>query len=412
MINSEMFKNKEHVHTDVKSPTVIHTVSSIADNMGGPSIFIKSLCENLAIRGLKIIVCTQNDKDVSGESVNIEKDLVGIKYIPYKKILHHLFELIDFKKILSENNFDLVHSHGLWSGANIASSIIARKQNIGHLITIHGMLKPRALCQSRWKKKLAGWICQNKSLHDAVCLHATALQEYESIRIYGLTNPVAIIPIGIEVQDYSCDLDRSQIDMRWPEVQGKHILLFLSRIHPIKGLLNLIKAWSRLKKIHRDWHLIIAGPDEDNHLVQVQMLINKTGVLNSVTFTGPVYGDLKKNLYAACDVFVLPTFSENFGIVIPEALASGKPVITTKGTPWQELQTYRCGWWIDIGIEPLEAAMKEALNLSDKQRQEMGLRGRKLIEKNYSWPQIAVEMVDVYKWILGQGNKPDCVRLD
>jgi glycosyltransferase involved in cell wall biosynthesis len=116
------------------------------------------------------------------------------------------------------------------------------------------------------------------------------------------------------------------------------------------------------------------------------------------------------NLLQSASLFVLPTFSENFGIAVAEALAAGVPVITTKGAPWKELETHRCGWWVDVGAEPLATAMREAIALSDEQRRAMGKRGRRLVEERYSWPKIAADMKSVYEWVLGSGPKPECVQ--
>jgi len=128
-------------------------------------------------------------------------------------------------------------------------------------------------------------------------------------------------------------------------------------------------------------------------------------------YVGPVAGEAKWNLYRDADLFVLPSHSENFGLVVAEALACGVPVITTRGTPWEDLVTHRCGWWTEIGVEPLANALREALRLSDEERQHMGRRGRKLVEENYTWPAAAKKMVAVYRWMLGEGQKPECVNL-
>lgn len=129
-------------------------------------------------------------------------------------------------------------------------------------------------------------------------------------------------------------------------------------------------------------------------------------------FIGSVADKDKWKLYRRADLFVLPTHSENFGIVVAEALASGLPVITTKGAPWAELEKHQCGWWVDIGVEPLAKALNQAINLSPEERQTMGQCGRQLIEQNYSWDKIGKEMLAVYEWILGGDNQPDCVIND
>jgi glycosyltransferase involved in cell wall biosynthesis len=108
-------------------------------------------------------------------------------------------------------------------------------------------------------------------------------------------------------------------------------------------------------------------------------------------------------------LFVLPSHSENFGIVVAEALASGVPVITTRATPWEELVTHRCGWWTENGPEPLAAALRDALSRTDEERREMGRRGRQLVDQKYSWPGIAAQVHAVYRWMLGEGEKPECV---
>ena len=133
------------------------------------------------------------------------------------------------------------------------------------------------------------------------------------------------------------------------------------------------------------------------------------GIENRVLFVGPVYGRQKENLLAAAELFVLPSFSENFGIVIPEALASGVPVITTKGTPWDDMVRCNCGWWIDLGVEPLVAALRQGLEMSDTERREMGMRGRRLVEEEYTWPSVARQMLAVYAWLRGEGERPGSI---
>ncbi len=236
-------------------------------------------------------------------------------------------------------------------------------------------------------------------MESAAVLHATADEEADNLRTLGLMNPIAVIPNGVDLPELH------RMDGR----DGIRTALFLSRIHPVKGLLNLVRAWAVLKP--SGWRVVVAGPDQGGHETKVKAAVREAHLEDQFEFLGPLYEEAKWHLYREADLFVLPTFSENFGIVIAEALAAGLPVITTRGAPWRELETCRCGWWINTGVEPLAVALKHAMKLSDRERAEMGLRGRRLMEEKYSWPRIAGEMIDVYKWVLGQGPKPACVRL-
>ena len=175
----------------------------------------------------------------------------------------------------------------------------------------------------------------------------------------------------------------------------------------MKGLLDLVEAWSQLKPT--GWRVVIAGRDEAGHESEVKTQIRKRKLEASFEFAGPVDGAAKWELYRSADVFVLPSHSENFGIVVAEALACGVPVITTRGAPWQELLTHRCGWWVPIGLQPLAEALRVATALSSDKRRAMGERGRALVCQKYSWAAIARQMREVYEWIAGRGARPASV---
>ncbi len=244
------------------------------------------------------------------------------------------------------------------------------------------------------------FLYQKSSLKNAACLHATAKMEADNFRKLGFTNPIAIIPNGIYIPEFPL------IRPKFERIEKRKIL-FLSRIHPKKGIEFLIKAWYRLSfDLRNDWKVEIAGNGEASYIATLQSMINTFGLSDEIQFTGPQFGENKFAAFHNADLFVLPTFSENFGIVVTEALACGVPVITTKGTPWEELNTYNAGWWIDIGVQPLVEALKDAMKLSDEERRAMGKNGRKLVEENYSIEAVAKQMIELYQWILGQGEKP------
>jgi len=264
------------------------------------------------------------------------------------------------------------------------------------------MLEPWALSYRRWKKAPVWWLWERRVISSAAVLHATAETEAANIRRLGIKNPIAVIPNGVDIPDRGRRGGGSG--------QPDRTVLFLSRIHPIKGLLNLVRAWALVRPA--GWHLVIAGPDEGRHEQEVRRAVRQAGVEESVVFRGPVYGDAKWELLRSADVFVLPSYSENFGVAVAEALACGVPVITTQATPWNVLSQYQCGWWVPVGVEPLAGALREAIGMSDAERRAMGERGRRLVEEKFSWPKIAREMKEVYEWVLGGGPKPGCVWTD
>ncbi len=262
------------------------------------------------------------------------------------------------------------------------------------------MLAKWAFRHKLWKKKIAWKLYQRSDLKGARLIHATSSQEVEDLRTLGFRQPIALVPNGVDPPELREPAPRN----------GPRKLLFLSRIAPVKGLLDLVDAWASLRP--RGWTVVVAGPDEDGYKSVIQKAIQAKGLEQFFSFTGPVGDRQKWELFRSASLFVLPTYSESFGVVVAEALACGVPAVTTKGAPWQELATERCGWWIDIGAEPLEAALREAIGLSDAERQEMGLRGRELVERRYVWQGIAAKMRHVYDWILGGGSRPACVRTD
>jgi glycosyltransferase involved in cell wall biosynthesis len=210
--------------------------------------------------------------------------------------------------------------------------------------------------------------------------------------------PVAVIPPGTDLPEI--------VEPRTSN--STRTALFLSRIAPNKGLLILLKAWAAIRP--KDWRLVVAGSSEGGHQEECQRAVKQYKLEDSITFVGSAFQDKKWGQYFGADLFILPTLSENFGIAVAEALACGIPVITTKGAPWEELENYKCGWWIEIGVDPLIAAMKQAFALNIQELKEMGLRGRKLIEQKYTWPMIARKMLTVYKWAMGDGQRPECIK--
>ena len=311
----------------------------------------------------------------------------------------------------------IFHDNGLWLPTNHAVAVAARRLKRPLIISPRGMLTAWALFFRGWKKRMAWGFYQRRDLQSAQVLHATSQAEAGEFRALGLAQPIAVIPNGVEVPEdgikQKAESRKQKSDFSVSEFQLSafekplRTVLFLSRLHPVKGLLDLVEAWHTVRP--EGWRVIIAGGDENEHLHEIKAEIGKLKVENDFEFVGQVEGEAKWNLYRGADLFVLPTKSENFGIVIAEALGCGIPVITTRGTPWEDLVTRRCGWWMEIGAAPLARALEEAIRLTDEERRSMGLRGRELVQEQYAWPVAAAKMVSVYRWMLGTGEKPACI---
>jgi len=326
-----------------------------------------------------------------------------------------------FKCVLRERciaaGAQIVHDTGLWLLTNHAAAAVGEELNLPRIVSPRGMLTGWALRHKRWKKRIAWILYQRRDLQTAHVLHATSPAEVADFRNAGLTQPVAMIPNGVERPSLSASdgeragvrcAENSVTQPSTPNPQPPlRTALFLGRIHPIKGLLDLVKAWALVRP--QGWRVIIAGGGEAGHAAELKAEIRKLQLETDFEFVEPVQGDAKWSLYRRADLFLLPSHSENFGIVVAEALASGVPVITTRATPWEELVTHRCGWWTENGPEPLAAALRDALSRTDEERREMGRRGRQLVEQKYSWPGIAAQVHAVYRWMLGEGEKPECV---
>lgn len=389
---------------------VTHVTGCISRLGGGIPPVIEALCGYADAGDVATRVVALKDACATEDAKRFPAGTVTTCRVRGYKPLGYSPGMID-AIVEADSKPDIIHSHGLWCYPGYAARRGAARLGVPRVLSPHGMLEPWALDRSRRKKRLIRWLFENANLQTAECLHATSAMEAEHFREFGLRNPIAVLPLGLDASRYEIKRPTTlEVPNGDALLEGK-VLLFLSRLHPVKGLLHLAEAWGELESKFPDWCLAIAGPDEKGHEAEVRAAVERAGIEERVHFIGPVYGAEKAKLFAAGDVFVLPTYSENFGIVVAEALASACPVITTTATPWTDLPDRGCGWSIDVGVQPLVEAMREAMSLSDDRRREMGLLGRKWVERDFRWPDISATMGRVYQWLTVDAPRPPCVNV-
>jgi glycosyltransferase involved in cell wall biosynthesis len=295
---------------------------------------------------------------------------------------------------------EIIHSHSLWMMPNVYPGWATRRTKCRLVVSPHGTLSAWALGVSAHIKRIFWPLVQRPALRHAACFHATSQSEFEDIRRAGFRQPVCVIPNGIDVPE----LKEKRLDSR-------RKLLFLGRIHPIKGVDLLLKAWHEVWEHFPDWDLCIAGTDDRGYLSDMKALAEKLK-LQRVEFCGPLYGEEKLRAYREADLFVLPTHSENFGLTVAEALAAGTPAIVTRGAPWAGLEEHGAGWWIEIGVHPLVACLEEAMSRPRDELVTRGLRGRDWVRQEFSWERVGAMMDQTYRWLLSGGEVASWIRLD
>ena len=362
---------------------VLHVITGISRSLGGPARSVQGLVAGLNRAGIEAWLLTLRHGDK-----------------PWVAGVDHFANGESFLDVVERIHPDIVHLHGLWSLALHRCAVICRKGHIPYVIAPRGMLEPWSLQQKWLKKRIARWLYQDRDLKWAAALHATSESEAGQFRRLGFKNRIIISPNGINVPSFYLAPKNTE------DTRGTKRVLFVSRMHPKKGVMELGDAWERLADRDqwaeiRGWccELVytVNGDVEHEYEAKVKARVKELGLQDQFIFTGAMDDEEKWTAYVRADLFVLPTYSENFGIVVAEALWAGVPVITTKGTPWQEIQVRKCGWWIDNKVEHLVEAFRQAMSMNPQELCVMGERGRRLIKEKYTWVAVVNTMFKGYE---------------
>jgi len=314
----------------------------------------------------------------------------------------------DVLKVL--NNFvpksDLIYVNGIFTHPVSMGALVSRFYKKPYVVSLRNGLDPWLFKIKTAKKKAAFNMYVKSILNKANCIHVTTEKEIQHCRVFKINKPFTIIGNGIDSELYQNIPSSIVAEDTWPILKGKTVVLFLSRLSPQKGLDMLIPAWDKIIRTNPEAFLIIAGPDYSGFSKKIKKLVDRSSFPETVLLTGDVEGDTKLSLFARSDVFVLPSYSENFGNVIAEALACGTPVVTTHATPWKQIDKVNCGHWIPVNKDALVKALTDLINKTSYERKKMGQIGRNLILQEFTWDNAARKMLKVYQSILENKSIP------
>jgi glycosyltransferase involved in cell wall biosynthesis len=415
---------------------ILHVIDSINLTQGGPSVSVPALAAAQAKQGHRVTIACRDYAYLGpmAEAVGVE-----VRSVPSSRWTKGQGGWgCSFRRLVEKEaaKADLVHNHGVWLAANYYARRAAVKAGKPLVISPRGMLEDWSLRRAVVRKFVAWQLFERKNLESAALFHATADSEAEAIKTalrikmkIKIKEPrIVVAPNGVDIPERIPN--REALEARFPKMMGKKWILFMSRVHPKKGLLELAKAWMQIRESNPGWELVIAGPEQDKgYAEKVRAELKGEGV-----WTGELRGEEKWAALGQAEFLVLPSHSENFGIVVAESLAAGRPVVTTNKTPWgaarseikmkikmkgpsfapnlsssggaseggcaggtMNLEERKCG--VICEVTDLKRGLERMLEFSDKEREEMGARGRQWMKKEFSWEAGAERLIAGYKEI-------------
>ncbi len=371
---------------------VLLTSTSLLPDYGGPAFSVSRLAMALADAGARVGLWAADGSAATTAllpAMSAVQRMIGTE----SEAVDHFGEM------------DILHDNGIWLPHNHRLAALAERRGIPRVVSTRGMLEPWALQHKRFKKDVAWWLYQRRDLKQARCHVTTSGAEARNLQSLGLGVPIATVPNGVDVPEQPGHFASESGD----GVRSVRTALFLGRIYPIKGLPMLIEAWARVRP--EGWRLRIAGPDEAGHQKQVERAVSAASLSEVVSFAGPIEPEMRTPAFFGADLFVLPTLSESFGMVVAEALAHSLPVLTTTAAPWSILRERGCGWSVDATVDGIAEGLRQATGLDSEALRDMGMNGRALVVEKFSWGSIADRMLSTYEEVVAADRSGEKRRL-
>lgn len=390
---------------------ILHLVPSIAAVRGGTSIAVMEMVKGLRDIGIDAEIVTTNDNGKTLLDVplhrlieyEVEGKKVPVRFFPRFSPPIHAVREFAFSGSLTIwlwqhlRDYDLIHVHAIFSYPATIAMTIARQQNIPYVNSPHGLLCQWSLQQGAQKKHIYLNLLEKANLFGAKAIHVTARQEQVEIELLGWALKTVVLPLGLQISPAIADA-RAQLHRMLDIPSQVPILLFLSRIHPKKGVDYLIPALGKLRDRH--FAFVLAGSGDPEYEAVLERLIQANHLGDRTFKLGFVTGINKNTCLQGADLYVLTSHSENFGVSVLEALAAGTPVLITKGVALAELvRSQQLGWVVDLDIDAIAAAIAQSLD-QPQVNQQIGDRAAKYIAEHYTWNKIAVNLQQLYIAVL------------
>ncbi|MGB5595111.1 MAG: hormogonium polysaccharide biosynthesis glycosyltransferase HpsP [Crocosphaera sp.] len=383
---------------------VLQILPSISLVYGGPSQMALGLSAALAAEGIDVTILTTNSNGDTGQppldvplGVPISQQGYQIIYFPCSPFRRYKFSLGLLQWLATHGKkYDLAHIHALFSPVTTAAATIARYQNLPYILRPLGTLDPADLKKKRYLKQIYGNLLERPNIAGAAALHFTTEEEGKISYRYGVNTQDLIIPLGVSLPDNLPPKGKTRESFDIPA--DIPLLLFMSRIDPKKGLNFLIAAAEKLIDRGLKFHFVLAGsnPQDPVYENKIKQQITDSSLAEYTTITGFVKGELKLGLLQDADLFILPSYYENFGIAVAEAMAVGTPVIISQGVYiWPDVQSYLAGWVTTLDVNNLTDIIESAI-LTSEERVKRGVNARQLVADKYSWPAIAKQVIQGY----------------
>lgn len=382
---------------------ILHIIPSLAASNGGPPKVAVETCRELLRRGhhAEIYTTSPDGADLlDGETERrIQVQGVMVTFFPVRFGGYFKISLAMRKALQSHlRAFDLVHINSLYQFPSSAAAYYCRKFKVPYILRPHGTLDPYLYRRHPLRKRIYELLIERRNLANAAALHFTTVEEMELASSLNLRFRAAVVPLGFEPEEPHKTL--LHVTSIWPHLHGKTLILFLGRVNFKKGLDILARAFAQVRREHSDVHLVIAGPDNEGYGECVRNWLRNEGVLDSVTFTGMVQGARKAALLQAAAMFVLSSYSENFGIAVVEAMAARVPVVVSdRVNIWREIRNAGAGIVVGLDAQSLANAILSLLSQNDL-REAMGHNGARFVRENFSWEIVGDTLIKLYRSVL------------